>query len=592
MDRMPATPDINQARLEQLRALMPDLFTNDGALNPDELKRLIDPDLVPESERFEFRWFGKADAKRNAFTPTLASLEYDHERSVNPELAEGNAIIEGENLEVLKCLLASYRNRIKCIYIDPPYNKDKDFVYSDVWKADKETYWEHIGVTSEGVKVDTNTKADGRFHSNWLNMLYPRLLLARQLLLPDGVIFISIDDNEVHHLRRLCDETFGEENFVAQLTWEKTRKNDAKLFSLGHDYVVCYARDLRHLKDLKTVWREQKPGAKEVYKKWLELKEVHGDDYGAMETELRQWYKDLPAKHPSKKLSRYKQIDKWGPWRDRDISWPGGGGPRYDVVHPETEKSCEVPESGWRFSTSESMQRQIDLGLVVFREDHTKPPMRKAHLIPVPDELLDDESDADENGGDQEEIGFQVMPSVLYKQSQVTIKYLRKLLDGKIFDNPKDHEILARLVEYVTKSGDLVLDFFAGSGPTGQAVMEVNAKSGGGARSFSCRFQRSSTRELPHTKRAIAEYRTLPLSGTNGLSRSCTKRQMRRNTRPNSSCPESPLSRAPPIAQVLRSTNSPSLAFPEPSSCRIQKRRMRRIWRPLTPTSVRRKQRF
>ena len=477
MDRMPATPDVNQERLEQLRVLMPDLFTNDGALNPDELKRLIDPDLVPEFERFEFRWFGKANAKRNAFTPTLASLEYDHERSVNPELAEGNAIIEGENLEVLKCLLASYRNRIKCIYIDPPYNQDKDFVYSDVWKTDKETYWEHIGVTSEGVKVDTNTKADGRFHSNWLNMLYPRLLLARQLLLPDGVIFISIDDNEVHHLRRLCDETFGEENFVAQLTWEKARKNDAKLFSVGHDYVVCYARDLQRIKDLKIVWREQKPGAEEICKKWLEIKEVHGEDYGAMETELRRWYKDLPAKHPSKKLSRYKQIDKWGPWRDRDISWPGGNGPRYDVIHPDTGKACEVPERGWVFSTSESMQRQIDLGLVVFREDHTKPPMRKAHLIPVPEELLDDEPDADENGG-EEEMGLQVMPSVLYKQSQVAIKYLRKLLDGKIFDNPKDHEILARLIEYVTTSGDLVLDFFAGSGPTGQAVMEINAKSG------------------------------------------------------------------------------------------------------------------
>ena len=478
MDRMPASPDVNQERLEQLRALMPDLFTNDGALNPDELKRLIDPGLAPESERFEFRWFGKADAKRNAFTPTLASLEYDHERSVNPELAEGNAIIEGENLEVLKCLLAAYRNRIKCIYIDPPYNKDKDFVYSDVWKVDEETYWEHIGVTADGVKVDTNTKSDGRFHSNWLNMLYPRLILARQLLLPDGVIFISIDDNEAHHLRRLCDEAFGEENFVAQLTWEKTRKNDAKLFSVGHDYVVCYARDLQHLKDLKTVWREQKPGAKEICQKWLELKEVHGEDCGAMETELRQWYKNLPAKHPSKKLSRYKQIDKWGPWRDRDISWPGGGGPRYDVPHPDTGKSCEVPERGWVFSTYESMQRQIDLGLVVFREDHTKPPMRKAHLIPVPEELLDDEPDADENGS-EEEMGLQVMPSVLYKQSQVTIKYLRKLLDGKIFDNPKDHEILARLIEYVTTSGDLVLDFFAGSGPTGQAVMEINAKSGG-----------------------------------------------------------------------------------------------------------------
>ena len=140
MDRMPATPDLNQERLEQLRELMPDLFTNDGALNPDELKRLIDPDSSPETERFEFRWFEKADAKRNAFTPTLATLEYDPERSVNPELADGNAIIEGENLEVLKCLLAAYRNRIKCIYIDPPYNTGNDFVYSDTWDQERRTY--------------------------------------------------------------------------------------------------------------------------------------------------------------------------------------------------------------------------------------------------------------------------------------------------------------------------------------------------------------------------------------------------------------------------------------------------------------------
>ncbi len=519
MDRMPATPDLNRERLEQLKALMPDLFTNDGALDPDELKRVIDPESVAESERFEFRWFGKANAKRNAFTPTLASLEYDPARSVNPELANGNAIIEGENLEVLKCLLAAYRNRIKCIYIDPPYNKDKDFVYSDTWKEDRETYWEHIGVTSDGVKVDTNTKADGRFHSNWLNMLYPRLLLARQLLLPDGVIFISIDDNEVHHLRKLCDQAFGEENFVAQLTWEKTRKNDAKLFSVGHDYIVCYARDLQQLKDLKTVWREQKPGAKEICRKWLELKEAHGDDYGTMETELRQWYKDLPAKHPSKKLSRYKQIDKWGPWRDRDISWPGGGGPRYDVIHPGTGKPCAVPADGWRFSTPESMQRQIDLGLVEFREDHTKPPFRKAHLIVVPEELLEDD-EAEESDGDEETVGIQVMPSVLYKQSQVTIKYLRKLLDGKIFDNPKDHEILARLVEYVTRPGDLVLDFFAGSGPTGQAVMDINARNGGprtfilvqipelideGTPAYKAGYRRISDITIERNKRVVAQ---------------------------------------------------------------------------------------
>ena len=280
MDRMPTTPDVNQERLEQLRALMPDLFTNDGALNPDELKRLVDPDLVPESERFDFRWFGKANAKRNAFTPTLASLAYDHERSVNPELAEGNAIIEGENLEVLKCLLASYRNRIKCIYIDPPYNTGNDFVYSDAWDEDKETYWEHVGVTEGGVKVDTNTKADGRFHSNWLNMVYPRLLMARQLLSKTGYIVVSIDDVELHNLRRVLDETFGEDNHIATLVWDRNRKNDAKFFSVGHEYMVVYAKDKYQLRDQGVVLRVEKDGVDEVRTLFEGLRVKHGDDWG------------------------------------------------------------------------------------------------------------------------------------------------------------------------------------------------------------------------------------------------------------------------------------------------------------------------
>lgn len=243
-DKMPTTPDLNRERLDQLKALMPDLFTNDGGLDPDELKRLVDPESVAESERFEFRWFGKANAKRNAFTPTMASLEYDAARSVNSELANGNAIIEGENLEVLKCLLAAYRNRIKCIYIDPPYNKDKDFVYSDTWKDNKETYWEHIGVTSDGMKIDTNTKAAGRFHSNWLNMIYPRLLMARQLLSPEGAIFISIDDNEVHHMRRVCDEVFGEECRMVQFVWRTDGNfdNQAKVKEC-HEYILMYVKN-------------------------------------------------------------------------------------------------------------------------------------------------------------------------------------------------------------------------------------------------------------------------------------------------------------------------------------------------------------
>ncbi len=173
------------------------------------------------------------------------------------------------------------------------------------------------------------------------------LVLLRELLREEGVILVSIDDNEAHRLRLLMDELFGEENFIGQLVWEKGRKNDAKLFSLGHEYMLVYARSLETLRTLKTVWREPKPGAQAIWSEYSRLREKHENDYRAIEHALQEWYRNLPDRHPSKGLSRYKQVDRWGPWRDRDISWPGGGGPRYDVVHPITQQACEVPERGW-----------------------------------------------------------------------------------------------------------------------------------------------------------------------------------------------------------------------------------------------------
>ncbi|MDT8448519.1 MAG: site-specific DNA-methyltransferase, partial [bacterium] len=222
------------------------LFTADDRLDLEELKRLVDPSMVTDSEKFEFRWFGKADAKRRAFTPTTAALQYDAARSVNPEVADGNMIIEGENLEVLKCLLSAYREKIKCIYIDPPYNTGNDFVYSDNYSEQRKAYWEQTGVTEDGVKVDTNSESAGRYHSNWLNMMYPRLLAARQLLREDGVIFISIDDNEVHHLRKLCDEVFGENNRLECFIWKKSYGGGAKeKFAVTqHEYILLYAANI------------------------------------------------------------------------------------------------------------------------------------------------------------------------------------------------------------------------------------------------------------------------------------------------------------------------------------------------------------
>lgn len=477
------TPDLLQERLERLKAEFPDLFTNEGQLNPVELQRLTNEE---GKERFDFSWWGKAAAKRKAFAPTTAALRYDEARSVNPELAGGNAIIEGENLEVLKLLLSAYRGQVKCIYIDPPYNTGNDFVYKDNFAEDKSAYWEQTGITQNGVKLSTNTRADGRFHSNWLNMIYPRLLVARQLLREDGVIFVSIDDNEVTHLRKVMDEVFGEGNFVSCIVWEKTRKNDARFFSNGHEYIVLYAKNLELLKEMGVIWRDVKPGAPEIIAQWREIKARVGEtNYEAQQEELRQWYQQLPKTHPSKKLSRYKSIDKWGPWRDDNLSWPGEDGEHYqELLHPVTGLPCKIPEGGWRYGPDE-MKRRIDAGLIEFRKDHHTPPVRKTHLLPLSEEA--DSVEEVEPGEDDESAqpAMKVLGSYLYRQAQVSVKHLKKLLGSKSFNNPKDHEVLAQYIRYcmADDQSGIALDFFGGSGSTAHAVLEMN-RADQGSRKF------------------------------------------------------------------------------------------------------------
>lgn len=485
------SPDPAADRRQQLAALIPEAFS-EGQLDVAALKRALGGEAMIEGgERYALTWAGKANAYKVLQTPSTATLRPQRDLSVNFDEAQ-HVFIEGENLEVLKVLQKAYFGKVKLIYIDPPYNTGSDsFIYPDRFQESKEDYLRRINdLADDGTLMREgffrkNSKESGHYHSNWLSMMLPRLYIARNLLREDGVILVSIDDNEAANLKLLMDEVFGAENLIAQLVWEKGRKNDAKLFSVGHEYMLVYARSMTTLKDAKTVWRESKPGAKEIIAKWREMKMIHGDaNYEAQQTGLRDWFKGLPDANPSKKLSRHKWVDKWGPWRDRDISWPGGGGPRYNVLHPVTKKACKVPERGWIYSPEE-MQRQIKLGMVEFRDDHTEPPFRKAHLLPVPDELGDElETDFDDEDIADDEIGLQVVGSVLYKQSQVSVKYLRKLMDGKLFNNPKDHEVLARLIRYCMGDDEngLVVDFFAGSASTVEAVLSLNAKEGGNRR--------------------------------------------------------------------------------------------------------------
>ena len=474
-------------KLELLRELFPQAIETapDGSVrvNPAALQQALDPanpaGVRVEEDGYELRWVGKREAYHTAFVPPQKVLQPLPADSQDWDSTD-NLLIKGDNLDALRLLRHSYFGQIKLIYIDPPYNTQSDaFIYRDDFSAKQSEVLSQLGYSADNIDYIKNIYG-ARTHSGWLSFMYPRLLLAKDLLRDDGVTFISIDDNEQAQLKLLCDEVLGAENFISCLVWEKGRKNDAKFFSNGHEYMLVYAKSQADLRENQTLWREEKPGARDIWEKYLELREVHGDDDSAIERDLQAWYSALPKGHAAKKWSRYKRVDKNGPWRDRDISWPGGGGPRYDVPHETTGLPCKVPERGWIYSTYEEMKRQIDLGLLAFREDHTEPPFRKAHIRPIPQELEADVGEEEEQA--EEELATQVRGSYFYKQSQVSVRELRELFGQKnVFNNPKDTEEIARLLGYVSPNDKdfVTLDFFAGSGTTAEAVMRLNAEDGG-----------------------------------------------------------------------------------------------------------------
>lgn len=348
-----------------------------------------------------------------------------------------NVLIEGDNLASLKLLEKTHKGKIDLIYIDPPYNTgSKDFVYDDSF-------------------VD---KRDMFSHSKWLSFMRSRLIIARRLLEKHGAIFISIDDNEQAPLKNLCDEIFGEENFVANLIWAAGRKNDSKYISISHEYVLCYVRSMETLKDEGIVWKERKQGIDEIYKEYHALVKKYGSDYKTMSQELKNWYKLLPANHPARNHSHYNSIDENGVYFPSDISWPGGGGPKYEVLHPTTGKPVRIPNRGWVYPTKERMEEIIAQGLVHFGEDESSVPCKKTYLS-------DNESSTPY--------------SVFYKDGRAATKRLRSLMGAAVFQNPKDEEILKSIIAFAASKRACILDFFAGSGTTGHAVMMLNDEDGG-----------------------------------------------------------------------------------------------------------------
>jgi len=466
------TPDLNEERLETLKKLFPDLFTIEGKLNPDELKKIVDPDLVKETERFEFKWFGKSQAKRNAFTPSKATLVYNEKCSVNPEHADGNMIIEGENLETLKCLLSAYRERIKCIYIDPPYNVDGDFVYNDNWDLSKEDYWEHIGVTSNGVKIDSNTESSGRFHSNWLNTIYTRLIIARQLLTDDGLIFISINDNELYHLRKISNEIFGEENFIADFVWNSEGHTDNQYdVKVNHEYILAFCKNSNSAKLGYVV----DPNTREESNLWKGYAEnsitKNGSGNPPSEVLLPKGFPvsvksiELPPNEPKKTF--YDEINKVG-YINRQLT------EKYKTTYPIRKdlmiasnnvlrKDCRV-FSGW--ANVNKLKQFIRNNFYPLEEENGD--KIKFYLS--------------ENGviyyNKTREKARNIV-SVL--RNMGTTEQMRSELErmGIFFSYPKPKELIKYIIKIGLEGNETILDFFAGSGTTAHSVCELNSEDNG-----------------------------------------------------------------------------------------------------------------
>ena len=478
------SPDLTAQNIDRIAALFPNCITEmldeehstpekkvyKRAVNFELLKQMLSPDVVDGDEAYEFTWVGKKAAIVEANKPIRKTLRPCKEESKDWDSTE-NLYIEGDNLEVLKLLQESYLGKVKMIYIDPPYNTGNDFIYADDFMRSQEEENAQMGMYDEDKnRLFKNTDTNGRFHSDWCSMIYSRLMLARNLLTDDGVIFISIDDNEQENLKKICNEVFGAANFLACLLWEKTRKNDARFFSSGHEYMLVFAKSTANLIDKNIYFREDKPGAAEIYAEYLELQRKYGTDFAKMQEGLQAFYNSLPKEHPAKKLSRYNKVDENGVWRDDNMSWPGGKGPSYDVIHPITGKPCAVPPGGWRYSSPEKMQAMIKAGKVVFREDETLPPIKKTYLVRKPGKNADLE---DEN------IGKQVMGTYFYRSYLQSSIVMEELLGKGVFEYPKDHEIIKRMINYVTSQDAIVLDFFSGSASTAHAVIQLNAEDGG-----------------------------------------------------------------------------------------------------------------
>ena len=435
------SPDITAQNIDRIAALFPNCITEmldeerstpekkayKRAVNFELLKQMLSPDMVDGDEAYEFTWVGKKAAIVEANKPIRKTLRPCVEESKDWDTTE-NLYIEGDNLEVLKLLQESYLGKVKMIYIDPPYNTGNDFIYADDFMRSQEEENEQMGMYDEDEnRLFKNTDTNGRFHSDWCSMIYSRLMLARNLLTDDGVIFISIDDNEQENLKKICDEVFGGHNFIAQIVWQKRTSPDARrIISAGHEYVFAYVKD-------ETLGHSV-----------LNALPFDKDDY-----------------------ARYKNPDNDpnGPWISTDCTAQGGHGTKeqfYDLVTPAGRVVKLQEGLCWRY-TKRRMDEEIAAGHIWFGADGKGVPRKKTYL-------------ADRSGKTM----WTWWPNSEVGHTQEATKEVSAILgQSGLMDFPKPLRLMKRMVSIATENDSIILDFFSGSATTAHAVMQLNAEDGG-----------------------------------------------------------------------------------------------------------------
>ncbi len=420
--------DVADDKRAELLRLFPEARTEGGLIDYDQLRRALGDVIDPGRERYGMVWPGKADCFKAIQQPSLGTLLPDRDESVDFDTTE-NLIIEGDNLEVLKLLQKSYLGKVKMIYIDPPYNTGNDFIYPDDFSETLRTYLEYTGqVDAEGRKFSTNSETDGRFHSRWLNMMYPRLYLARNLLSQDGLIFVSVDDNELQNLRIALAEVFGEENFVATVIWQKiyAPKSSAKHFSEDHDYIVVFAQNGEQ-------WRPEL----------------------------------LPRTEEQDSVYRNPDDDPRGPWRPNNLAARNYYSKGLYAIKCPGGRVIDGPPAGsyWRISEKKLWEFDSD-GRIWWGETKNNVPAPKIFLNEV------------KQGRVPQTLWF-------YKEVGHTQEAKRELMEYVSFDEPenvlntvKPTRLIRRMLQLATNpvGGDIVLDFFAGSGSTLHAVLPKTSK--------------------------------------------------------------------------------------------------------------------